>query len=98
MKLLLAIDGSKFSAAATQAVIDQVKRDGTEVRAIDVVDMMCEPFPKMTTYHAEVVHAPNLQRAPAEALVRSTAELLRANGLNTTTIAVWGDPRSKIIE
>lgn len=98
MKLLLATDGSKFSDAAMQAVIAQVKRGETEVRVIHVVDTMYEPFPEMTAYDVQARHAPNLQRGPAEALVEATAELLRAKGLKATALVAWGDPRPKIIE
>ncbi len=97
MKLLLATDGSRFSAAATQAVIAHVKRDGTEVRAIHVVDPRKELLPEMNALDAEVMNAP-AQRRSAEALVETTGELLRAEGLKATTVVVWGDPRSKIIE
>jgi len=97
MKLLLATDGSTFSAAATQAVISVVKRDGTEIQTMHVVDTRKAPFPEMTAVDAEVIDAP-LQRRSAEALVRETAELLHAGGLKATTLVVWGDPRSKIIE
>jgi nucleotide-binding universal stress UspA family protein len=97
MKLLLATDGSTYSAAATQAVIAEVKREGTEIRAIHVVDTRRELLPEMTPLDAEVMNAP-AQRRSAEALVEATAELLRAQGLQTTTAVVWGDPRSKLIE
>jgi nucleotide-binding universal stress UspA family protein len=98
MKLLLATDGSNFSSAATQAVVAQVKRKGTEIRVMHVVNTMTEPFPEMTAFDAEVMNAPNPQRKPAEALVQRTAKLLRAEGFNATTVVDWGDPRSKIIE
>jgi nucleotide-binding universal stress UspA family protein len=97
MKLLLANDGSTFSAAATQAVIAEVKREAAEIRALHVVDTRKELLPEMTALDAEVMNAPALRRS-AEALVEATAELLRAEGLKTTAVVVWGDPRSKIIE
>lgn len=97
MKLLLATDGSTFSAAATQAVIAEVKRDGTEIRAIHVLDTRKEPLPEMAALDAELINAP-AQRRSAEALVETTAELVRAEGLKATAAVVWGDPRSQIIE
>jgi nucleotide-binding universal stress UspA family protein len=97
MKLLLATDGSSFSAAATQAVIAEVKRDGAEIRAIHVVDADKESLSQMTALDTEVMNAP-AQRRSAEALVEATAEVLRAEGFKTTTIVDWGDPRSGIIE
>ncbi len=97
MKLLLATDGSAFSAAATQAVIAEVKRNDTEIRVIHAVDAGKGPFPEMGALDAEVMNAPERRRS-AEALVEAAAELLRAEGFETTTILVWGDPRSQIIE
>ena len=38
MKILLAVDDSKFSEAATQAVIAQSKPQDTEVRVLHVVE------------------------------------------------------------
>lgn len=98
MRILLAIDGSKFSDAATHAVTAQAIPETTEVRVVHVVDIMENPFPAMTAFDAEIEHAPNVQRNPAEALVEATAELLRAAGLKATTAVEWGDPKSKIID
>ena len=98
MRILLAIDGSKFSDAATQAVIAQAISGEVEVRVVRVIDTMDNPFPAMTAFDAEIEHAPNVPRKPAEALVEATAALLRASGLKTTTAVEWGDPRSKIID
>lgn len=97
MRLLLATDGSEFSAAATQNVIAQVKREDTQIRAIHVVDTREGPLSPMTGLDKEVMNAP-AQRRSAEVLVEATAELLRASGLKATTAVVWGDPRSKIVE
>jgi nucleotide-binding universal stress UspA family protein len=97
MKIVLAIDGSKFSDAATHAVIAQAIPGEAEVRVVHVVNLMNNPFPEMTAFDAEIEHAPNEQREPAEALVGATAELLRARGLTVTTAVEWGDPKSKII-
>jgi nucleotide-binding universal stress UspA family protein len=97
MKLLLATDGSTFSAAATQAVIAGVKRDGVEIRVVHVVDTRRDSLSQVSALDTEVMNAP-AQRRSAEALVEETAERLRAAGHKTTTVVVWGDPRSKIIE
>jgi len=97
MKILLTVDGSKLSAVATQALIAEVKREGTEVRAIHVVDTRKELLPEMNASDAEVMNAP-AQRRSAEALVETSAELLRAESLKATTAVVWGDPRSQIID
>jgi hypothetical protein len=46
MKLLLAIDGSRFSEAATQAVILEYPPQGLEVKVLNVVDL---PLPIPTS-------------------------------------------------
>ena len=46
MRILLAIDGSKFSDAATHAVIAQAISGKTEVRVVHVVDIMDNPLPR----------------------------------------------------
>ena len=98
MRILLAIDGAKFSDAATRAVIAQAIPGEAEVRVLHVVNIMENPFPEMTAFYVEIEHAPNVQRKPAEALVEATAERLRARGLMVTTAVEWGDPKSKIID
>lgn len=98
MRILLAIDGSKFSEAATQATIAQAKRGDAEVRVVHVIDLMNDAFPEMTEYCAEDEHAQDPRRKAAESLVETAAKLLRARGLKVTTSIEWGDPRSKIIE
>lgn len=97
MKLLLATDGSTFSAAAARTVIAEVKREGAEIRALHVVDIRKEASSEMTPLDGEVMNAA-AQRRAAETLVEATGDLLRAGGFKTTTAVVWGDPRSKIIE
>lgn len=97
MKLLLATDGSTLSAAVTQAVIAEVRREGAEIRVIHVVDTRKELSAEMAALDTEVMNAP-AQRRSAEALVEAAAERLRAEGFKTTTVVVWGDPRSQIIE
>jgi nucleotide-binding universal stress UspA family protein len=98
MKVLIATDGSTFSAAATQAVIAEAKRDGTEIRAIHVVDTRKRLLSELTALNTRVMNAP-AQRRSAEVLVESTAELLRSEGFTTTTtMVVWGDPRDDILD
>ncbi len=50
MKILLAIDDSKFAEAAMQAAISQVRQDHTQVFVPHVVDwsnFMPSPFPRV---------------------------------------------------
>jgi nucleotide-binding universal stress UspA family protein len=98
MKILLAVDDSKFSEAAVQAVAAQARPENDEVRVLSVVDVMDNPFPEMTKFYAGVEHAPCPQGEPTKALVDKTAELLGAKGLSVSTAMVWGNPESKIID
>lgn len=98
MKILLAIDGSKFSEAATQAVIAQARPNETEVRVIFVVDVLPNELPEQRAYYPGIEHARDALREPAEVLLEETAELLRSRGLRVTTSIEWGNAKSKIID
>jgi nucleotide-binding universal stress UspA family protein len=98
MKILLATDGSRFANAATQAVIAHVKCEDAELQVINVVNTMNCPFPEIAEYDAGVEQASNPRLKPAQALVEATAKLLSAEGLNATTLILWGDPREEILE
>jgi nucleotide-binding universal stress UspA family protein len=98
MKILLAIDGSRFSDAASEAVIRNAPPQETEVRVVHVV----EPPSLMVSreMRARDPHFKDLWRETeqqAEAMVKKTAERLRAKGFKVTTAVEKGDPKSRII-
>lgn len=92
MKILLAVDASKFSEAATQAVITQHQRPGTEVKVRHVVDL-AQRMPKR---YAEELRTETVKEG--EALVAKAAERLRAAGIKVVTDVEEGDPRARIID
>jgi nucleotide-binding universal stress UspA family protein len=100
MKILLAIDDSKFSEAATQAVLRQARPQDTEVRVLSVME------PSLQTVSDKEEYYPAIDAALQEATNRSkevmakTAELLRSKGFNVTSSASagWADPKSEIID
>jgi len=92
MKLLLAIDGSRFSEAATQAVIAQYQPQGTEVKILNVVDL---PIPIPTSYGAGFSE---LSLKHGQELVQRAESLLSKAGYKTQTAVVEGYPNSKIID
>ncbi|MGB8493231.1 MAG: universal stress protein [Candidatus Acidiferrum sp.] len=98
MRILLAVDGSKFSEAATQTVIVQARPECTEVRVLHVIDILTNQLPEMMAYYPGIEHARDARRKLAETLVAKTAELLRAKNLNVTTVVELGSPKSKIID
>lgn len=99
MKILLAIDGSKFSEAAVRTVLKQARSEDAEIRVLHVV----EPPSLLVTREMggydpslEAVWAAETKRA--EALVTKVAEELRSKGLKATTTVELGDPKSKILD
>lgn len=92
MKLLLAVDDSKFSEDAAQAVISQYPAVGTEVRILNVIDLAL-PIP--TSYPGEF-RRESLKRG--EELVHRLGDQLSRAGFKAQTAVEEGDPTSKIID
>src|SRR5665213_702670 len=100
MKILLAIDDSEFSKAATQAVIARIRPRGTQVRVLHVVEPpsllvtreMHDDLAIDTAWKAE------LELKQAETLVANIAGTLRSKGLKVSTSVEQGDPKSKIVD
>ena len=47
MRILLAVDGSKLSEAATRTVITQARPQDTEVYVLHVIDVLSNQLPEM---------------------------------------------------
>lgn len=92
MRLLLATDGSKFSQAATKAIISQYQPQGTEIKVLNVVDL---PLLIPTLYAAEF-RKESLKEG--EKLVQRAGARLAKAGYKVQTEVEEGDPRSKIVE
>ncbi|MGB9512812.1 MAG: universal stress protein [Candidatus Acidiferrum sp.] len=97
MRILLAVNRSRFSDAATQALIAQAKPEETVVHVVHVIDVLSTELPEMEAYYPGIEHARDAQREIAEALVAKTAQLLRAKGLQVTTAVELGAPKVEII-
>jgi nucleotide-binding universal stress UspA family protein len=98
MRILLAVDDSKFSEAATQAVILQATKD-TDIRVLHVIEPISHMIAGgMAGYDPSLDAAAAAESKQAEALVAKTAELLRSKGLKATSATDQGDPKSKIID
>jgi nucleotide-binding universal stress UspA family protein len=99
MKILLAIDGSKFSEAATQAVIARTRSRGTQVRILHVVEPPSLLVGReMGGYDPDLDAAWEAELKRAAALVANTAATLRSKGLKASTSVEQGDPKSKIVD
>jgi nucleotide-binding universal stress UspA family protein len=99
MKILLAVDDSKFSEAAVQAVISQCKAQGAEICVLHVVDTPSLLVTReMGGYDPGIEAAWEVQRGLGKELLAKTADIFSASGLKCTTDMQEGDPKSKIIE
>ena len=99
MRILLAIDDSKFSEAAAETVIEQALPHDTEVRILHVLES--PPLlvaRELGGYEPALQNALEFQKQHAEALVAKVAEFLRARGLKVTAALEMGDPKSKILD
>jgi nucleotide-binding universal stress UspA family protein len=99
VKILLAIDDSKFSEAAIEAVIRQATPQETDVRVLHVI----EPIPiypdgQAWGYGPEASQVLEEQRKEAEGLVAQAGQTLRDAGLKVTTAIEEGDPKEVIID
>lgn len=90
MKILLAIDGSQFSDAATQVLSTQLRPQGSEVLLVHVIEE-----PAFFEQDADLQE----RRRKAEKLMLHTTETLRGAGFETVhTRVVEGEPRMGILE
>jgi nucleotide-binding universal stress UspA family protein len=96
MKILLAVDDSRFSGAAAQAVIRQFKPDETEVRVLHVVEPISfTPPPQMAPqYYPELQE----QVREGEKVVEKVAKTLRDAGFQATTLVEKGEARGLILD
>ena len=100
MRILLALDDSKCSAGATDALIAQIKTKDAEVRVLHVL----EPFPVSLARRMGSRESPDFvaarleQRARAEKLLARATEKLRSAGFKVTTLSEEGDARSVILD
>lgn len=100
MKIVLAIDGSAFSQAATRALASQMRAEETEVLVLEVV----EPFVYSTPPQMARGYAPEMQErlrerlSQAEISVEHAAGTLRAGGFKVSTRVVEAEIRTGILD
>ncbi len=99
MKILLAIDDSKFSEAAIEAVIRQATPQETEVKVLHVI----EPIPiypngQAWGYGPEASQVLKEQRKEAEELVARAGQTLREKNFKVMTAIEEGNPKEVIID
>jgi len=92
MRVLLAVDDSSFSEAATQAAMAQCSPQDTDFLVLNVVDLKL-PIPPL---YAEEFRQESLRHG-REVVVHTKRELSDA-GFKAETIVEEGDPKQKIID
>ena len=92
MRVLLAVDDSQFSEAATLAAIHQCSPSETDFLVVNVVDLKL-PIPLL---YAEEFRQESLRQG-REVVVHTKQELNEA-GFRAQTIVEEGDPKQKIID
>ena len=100
MKILLAIDDSKYGEEALRTLIAQARTKGTEVRVMHVIEevrayLSAEMMPHLVPYAAAVEQERERQ---AGALVDRAAGKLRKAGFRVSEAVERGDPKVHIID
>jgi nucleotide-binding universal stress UspA family protein len=100
MKILLAVDGSEFSQAATQALVSQMRREGAEVLVLRVV----EPRAFFTPPQIAPGYAPEQDGIIkedflcAQESVDQASQALRSAGFTVNTRVVEAEARNGILD
>ncbi len=100
MKILLAVDESNFSQAATQALVDEIKPAKAEIRVLTVVDLINY----FASDEAAKAYLPNLNEIRRERLKKAgelldrIASPLRSEGFQVSSGIAEGDTRTRILE
>jgi nucleotide-binding universal stress UspA family protein len=99
MKILLAVDGSPFSAVAAESVSRRPWPTGTMVRVLSAVEFIVPPASELWYDAGGSLEEANRQITnQAEQLTNKVGEMVRASGLMVETAVRRGDPRSVILD
>ncbi len=99
MKILLAVDGSKFSDAAVRTVRKQERSRALQIRVLHVLEQPSALTAReMAGYHSALAAAAQKEKNQAKVLLAKTADRLLSKGVKVSTVLEEGDPKSKILE
>lgn len=100
MKILLAIDGSKYSDTTVQALAAQIRAENTEVLILQVVEPRIYSTPPQMAqgYHPEMEEIMKEQFKQAQQNVDRSAATLRGAGFKASTRVVEAEPRTGILD
>lgn len=99
MRILLAVDGSPYSAAAAESVLSRPWPKETVVRVVSAVETIVPPAAELWYDAGGSLEEANRQIVnQAEQLINKVGETVRATGLTLETAVRRGDPRSVILD
>jgi nucleotide-binding universal stress UspA family protein len=98
MKILLAVDDSRYSEAAAQAVVRQMRPEGAEVCVFHVVaPLLIIPYDYMG--RMETLEAAQQERLKeGKELAERTAQELQSAGFQAYAVTEEGDPKTTILD
>jgi nucleotide-binding universal stress UspA family protein len=95
VKILMAVDESKFAEDRLQAVLTRGRPETTEVLVLHVLQPLAPPPPQMDRHFAPELEG---EKETARALVGRIAEELRRAGFKADTRVEVGDAREGILD
>jgi nucleotide-binding universal stress UspA family protein len=99
MRVLVAIDGSKYSDAAVQSVAKRGHSADSEVRVLHVIEPLpVSPDGQVWGFALNVTAILDEQLQAAKQLVARAGDVLRTAGWKVTTFVGEGDPKSVIVD
>lgn len=100
MKILLAVDGSKYSDAAVQALASKIRKESADVLVLQVVEprIFVTPPQMAAGYEPELAEIMKEQFQQAQQAVDRAAAALKAAGFNAKGRVVEAETRSGILD
>ena len=100
MRILLAVDGSEFSQAATQAIVSQMRPEGTEVLVLQVVEPPRLLIPPLmaTGFAPEQDEILKEEFRHAQEWVSQASQALGSAGFSVNTRVVEAETRTGILD
>jgi len=100
MKILLAVDGSEFSQAATQAIVSQTRPEGVEVLVLRVVEPLIFSIPPQMApgFAPEQDEIIKEEIRQAQESVNQASQALRSAGFSVSTRIVEAEARNGILD